>query len=304
MNWFLIALAGPFLWSISCIVDKFLVEKYSKDHQASGALVIYSGIAGLLVAFFIAIFKLNVLDISIIDKLLLIFAGLLSVIWMILYLYALEIEDVSSVAPFMLTIPIFGYILGNIFLGESLTMHQIIGSIIILFGAFLISIDFTGEKTKIKFKPAFYMISASIIVAVMGVIFKFVTIEGNFWASSFWEYLGLGLAGIIMFTFIPKYHKDFFTINKIGGKKIFALNITSELITVIGNLLTNFALLLAPITMVYLVGSFQPVILLFLTIIATKFFPKIISESMHHKVLIPKALAIIIVVAGSVFLFV
>jgi len=148
------------------------------------------------------------------------------------------------------------------------------------------------------------MILVSFIVAIMSIIFKYVTIEGNFWVSSFWEYAGLGIAGILIFIFIPKYRRDFINMNKNGGEKIFTLNITSELFSVAGNLLTNFALLLAPIVMVFLVDSFQPVILLFLTILGTKFFPKIISENMHHKVLIPKTLAIIIIVAGSIFLFI
>ena len=74
--------------------------------------------------------------------------------------------------------------------------------------------------------------------------------------------------------------------------------------TVSGNLLTNFALLLAPVTMVYLVGAFQPAIVLFLTIIGTKFLPHIIKENISKDVLIPKIFAIIIMIIGSVFLFV
>jgi hypothetical protein len=92
--------------------------------------------------------------------------------------------------------------------------------------------------------------------------------------------------------------------NKKGGTKILALNSVSESISVVGNLLTSFATLLAPIAMVCLVGIFQPAILLFLTIIGTKFFPNIISENLHRKVLIPKMIAIVIVIAGSIFLFV
>jgi len=78
----------------------------------------------------------------------------------------------------------------------------------------------------------------------------------------------------------------------------------SESVSVVGNFLTNFAFLLAPVAMVYLVESFQPVVLLFLTILGTKFFPKIISENISRKVLIPKTLAIILMTIGSVFLFI
>jgi hypothetical protein len=88
-----------------------------------------------------------------------------------------------------------------------------------------------------------------------------------------------------------------------GGKKIFLVNIASELMTISGNLLTNFALLLAPVAMVYLIGSFQPAIVLLLVIISTKFFPHITKENISRKVLMPKIIAIFIMILGSVILF-
>jgi hypothetical protein len=104
--------------------------------------------------------------------------------------------------------------------------------------------------------------------------------------------------------FVPKYRNEFMHMNRTGGKKIFIINIISELMTIFGNLLTNFALLLAPVAMVYLVGSFQPAIVLILTIIGTKFLPHIIKENLSRRVFIPKIIAIIITIAGSVLLFI
>ncbi len=208
----------------------------------------------------------------------------------------------SRVAPWFLTVPVFGYIFSYIFLGETLTFNQQLGSIITLSGVFLISINFQ-DKYRFKKKPALYMFVACILIAVMGIIFKYVTVEGNFWVSSFWEYLGLGVTGILIYLFVPKYRKEFMYMNKKGGRKIFGLNIISESMTVTGNMLTNFALLLAPITMVYLVGSFQPAILLVFSIIGTIFFPKIIKEDISRNVLIQKIIAVLIMIVGSVMLF-
>ena len=240
----------------------------------------------------------------ILDKLLLISVGGLTIVWIIFYLYALEIDDISVVAPWFLTIPVFGYILGNIFLGETLTQNQIIGSGITFVGLIILSINFSKEKRKLKTKTILYMLLASVIAALAGIIFKYITIEGDFWVSSFWEYVGLGLVGIIIYIFIPKYRREFHYMNKLGGRRIFSLNIANELLSIIGNMLTHFSLLLAPIAMVYLVGSFQPAIVLLLTILGTKFFPKIIKEDMSKRILIPKIIAISIMIVGSIFLFV
>jgi len=298
MNWFLIAIGATLLWAISNIVDEFIVKKYSIGKRGSGGLVLFTCFIGIIMAIIIGFFTKGLFQISLIDKLLLILTGGITISWIILYLYTLETEDVSSVVPWFLTIPVFGYILGFIFLGETLTLHQWAGSIIILIGMTIILIDFGEEKTKFKWEPFINMMIACFMIAISGVIFKYVTIEGNFWVSSFWEYVGLGTLGIIIYFLVPKYRHQFHLMNKHGGYKIFFLNTLSEITTIAGNLLTNFALLLAPITMVYLVGSFQPAIVLILTLIATKFFPHITQENL------PKIIAIIVMIIGSVFLLI
>lgn len=303
MQWFFIALGAPFLWAIVNISDKYLVANYSIGKRGSGGLVLFSSLIGIFVATIIGILTDGLFEIPILDKTLLITTGGITIAWIILYLFALEIEDVSSVVPWFLTIPIFGYVLGYIFLNETLSAQQLIGSVIILSGVFLISVDFSKQKKKLKWRPALYMLAACFLVSIAGIIFKYVTIGNNFWVSSFWEYVGLGAFGVLIYIFIPKYRDEFTLMNRQGGRKIFTLNTVSEILTTIGNLLTNFALLLAPVTMVYLVGSFQPAIVLFLTLLATKFFPNIAKENLKERVLLPKIIAIAIMVIGSAVLF-
>lgn len=306
MNWFFIALVAPFLWAAVNIADNYLVSRFSqKDKErSSGGLVLFSSLIGIVIALFIWFFTQNVWGISGTDKILLLLAGALTIIWIILYLFALEIEDTSLVVPWFLAVPVFGYILGDLFLGESLTRNQFLGSLIIFVGLIIISFDWRKEKRKFKKKPAFYMLFASLAIALSGILFKYVTIEGDFWVSSFWEYLGLGITGIFIYTLIPHYRSSFHSMNRSGGYKIFAVNIISELMSISGNILTNFALLLAPAAMVFLVGSFQPAIVLFLTVIGTKFLPHIIKEDISKEVLIPKISAIILMTLGSFVLFI
>ena len=300
MTWFFIALGAPFLWALVNISDQYLVAKYKIGQRGSGGLVLFSSLIGILIAIFIGLFTPGVSDIPTFDKILLFSTGGLTISWIIIYLYTIEIEDISAVVPWFLTVPIFGFILSYIFLGETLNNKQLLGSFIILLGVLLISIDFSlEEKTKFKWKPALYMLISCFLIAIIGVVFKYVTIVERFWVSSFWEYLGLGMFGVMIYVFIPKYRQEFLQMNRLGGAKIFTLNILREIFTIAGNFLTNYALLLAPVTMVYLVGSFQPAIVLLLVIICTKFFPKIISEKIHHQVLIPKIIAIIIMIIGS-----
>lgn len=303
MHWFFIALSAPFLWALVNISDQYLVLRYTTGKRGSGGLVLFSSLIGILVAVIIGIFTSGIFAIPTLDKMLLIITGGITIAWVILYLFTLEIEEISAVVPWFLTVPIFGYLLGYIFLNEVLSIQQLIGSLVVLLGVLLISIDFSGLKKKFKWRPILYMLLSCFLISISGIIFKYVTIGNNFWVSSFWEYAGLGSFGILIYFFIPKYRDEFMLMNKQGGEKIFTLNAVSEILTIIGNLLTNYAILLAPVAMVYLVGSFQPAIVLFLTIFATKFFPTIIKEDLKRKVLLPKIIAIIVMIIGSAILF-
>lgn len=306
MNWFLMALVATFLWAIVNIFDNYLVLNFSdkERERSSGGLVLFSSLIGLFIALGIFIFVPSLFNIPVLDKVLLFIAGILTIVWIIFYLFALEIEEVSNIVPWFLTVPVFGYILGYLFLGETLTNLELLGSLIILIGVGAISIDWQQGKRKIKHKPVLYMGIACFLVAVSGVIFKYVTIENNFWVSSFWEYLGLGISGLLIYLFVPKYRNEFHFMNRTGGKKIFLLNITSELFTIGGNLLTNYALLLAPVTLVYLVGSFQPAIVLLLAILGTKFFPKIVEENISKETLKIKFFAMFLMLLGTLLIFI
>lgn len=302
MTWFILAFVATILWSLVNISDQYLVSKYSVGKRGSGGLVLFSSLVGIVVAILIGFLTAGIFQIPYADKLLLVMTGGLSIAWIVLYLFTLEIESISSVVPWFLTIPIFGYVLGYTFLDETLSIQQLVGSIIVLIGVLIISIDFSGYKKKFKWRPAIYMLMACFLYAICGVIFKYVTINNNYWVSTFWEYAGLGFFGILIFLLVPKFRNEFMYMNKKGGASIFALNSLSETLTIIGNLLVNYAILLAPVTLVYLVGSFQPAIVLFMTLIATKFFPNIAQENLTPKVIIPKIVAIIIMIIGSKFL--
>ncbi len=307
MQWFFIALGAPFLWALVNITDKYLVTNYSTNKDSNdkspGALVLFSSLVGIFAAVGILFFTPNVFDISTLDKVLLSATGVFSIVWILFYLFALEIEEVSAVVPWMLTIPIFGYILSYFFLGETLSSRELFGGSIVIFGAIILSVDFSKVYLMFKRKIALLMLASSFIYAINGVIFKFITSAENFWVSSFWEYFGLGLGGIFIFVFIKRYRRDFIETVQTSGSFIFSVNVMSEVTTIVGNLLTNFAILIAPVALVYMVGSFQPVVVLLLTFLSTKFSPNIVREDFSKKVIVPKVVAITVMVIGSIILF-
>lgn len=302
--WAIYAIGASFLWALVNVADKYLVSKYAADTESSGALVLFSSLIGVFIAAGIGTFVSGVWGTPFYDKLLLMLSGAMSVVWIIFYLRSLEIEDVSMVVPWFLTAPIFGYIFGFLFLGETLTNFQKIGSLIVLLGLALLNVDLSAKnKFRLNSRVTLYMTIACIIVSLQGIVFKYVTVVDDFWKSSFWEYAGLGLTGVLVYIFVHSYRKQFNHLLKNGGKLITSLNISSELVSVGGNLMSGFALLLAPVTLVYLFGSFQPAFVLMLTVLGTIFFPGVVKENIDKRVLAPKAFAILVTIVGSYILF-
>jgi drug/metabolite transporter (DMT)-like permease len=303
MNWFLIAISAPVLWAVVNIADQYIVEKHAKGEHPVGALVLFSSLIGLLVALGIGLFTKGLLIFSNATIALLMLAGIVHAVWIMTYLRALELDEVSSIAAWFLTAPVFSYVLSYFVLGEQLTKSQLLGGCIILFGALILSLDFTKRKVAFKTKVGLLMLTSCFLIAVVSVLFKYVTVENSFWQASFWEYAGLGFAGVVLLIAKPSYRRAFRDMWKTGGTRILSLNMGSESLTIVANLLSSFAILLAPITLVYIVNSYQPVIVLLMTYICTRYFPNIITEQFAFRTLAPKLIAIGVMIVGTVFIF-
>src|SRR5690606_26316884 len=114
----------------------------------------------------------------------------------------------------------------------------------------------------------------------------------TYWGSTFWEYVGLFIFGIVLFALIPRYRREFLNLIKSRSKYIIPLNLNSELLTTLGNLIITFTTLIAPLALVLLVASLQPVFVFIFGAMITFLFPKIAQENLSKIALIQKITAI------------
>ncbi len=303
-NWFLIALAAPLFWSFINYIDKLLLSKYPGG-KGVGSIMLFSSLFSITILPIIGYANRNTLfNLPYFDLFLLILVGLLSASATYFYLRAMNIEDPSIVVPLLQLIPIFAYFLGFLILGESLTSEQILFSLLILLGIALISIEIdTENKIKFKFKALFWVALSSFLFALHDVLFKLVAIQDTFWVSAFWQYTGLTLFGIFSL-FISKHaREEFYKIFTGKNWTNLGLNITSEILYILGNLANNFATLLAPVALVLVVASYQPLFVFIEGVLLSIFFPKIIMEKISLKHLAQKLISIIIIIVGSYLLY-
>jgi uncharacterized membrane protein len=303
-NWFLIALAAPLFWSFINYIDKLLLSKYPEG-KGVGAIMLFSSLFSITILPIIGYFnRSTLLNLPLFDLFLLIIVGLLSASATYFYLRAMNIEDPSIVVPLLQLIPIFAYFLGFLILGESLSIQQILFSLLILLGIALISIEIdTENKIKFKIKALFWVSLSSFLFALHDVIFKMVAIQDTFWVSAFWQYTGLSLFGFFSLLISTHAREEFFKIFKGKNWTNLSLNITSEILYILGNLANNFATLLAPVALVLVVASYQPLFVFIEGVLLTVFLPKIITEKISIKHLVQKLISIIIIIVGSYLLY-
>lgn len=297
MSWFFIALFAPALWSITNHIDKYLLGRYFK-HKGAGALIIFSSLIGFFVLPLILLFQPNVLGIQPLYALLIMGSSVVSLMGILAYLYALGKDEASIVVPLFQTIPIFAYILGFVFLGETLTLQQIIAALLIVAGAIIISLNLDQKKTRLKMPVFLFMLAASFLIALSSLMFKFVAIQSDFWTTSFWAYVGSALMGVFFLMFVKQYREQFFSVLRNNKIPAIGLNGLNEIVDVAASLSLRYATLLAPLAMVWTINGFQPFFVLLYGVILTLFFPQLGKESLLKKHLVQKLIAIGIMFVG------
>ena len=303
MTWFFIALIGPLLYATTNYIDKILLEKYFKQGGV-GTILLFSSLFSVVALPFLFLKDPMVFSVGIKNILILSTVGILNVGVVWCYLIALKHDEASVVIVFYQLVPIFAYILGYLILGENLTKLQLIAMALVIFGTTIVSFEIDiDNKFKLRRKVVLPMLAAAFFWAAGETVFKMVALEENVVRSLFWENLTLAVVGILIFIFIRKYRENLLLAIKNNSKKIWAFNFLNEALYVLGNVIFSFVVIMAPVSLVLLTNSFQPVFVLAIGIFLTVFFKNIASEKIQAKHLWQKIFAICITGIGTYLLF-
>lgn len=303
MTWLFIALLGSFLYATTNYIDKILLEKYFKT-RGVGTLLIFSALLSVLALPILFALDTSVFSIGWLNMLALTGVGILNVLVLYFYLKALEGDEVSITVIFYQLVPVFAYGLGYLILRETLTLTELLAMAIIIFGTSIVSFEVDVEnRFRLRTKTVFYMVGASFCWALESVIFKAVALEEDVVRSLFWEHLVLTVIGIGLLLFVRTYRVHFTAAVRENSRAILSLNVLNEGIYMLGNAVLAFAYLLAPIALVLLAESYQPLFAILIGVFLTLFFPNVVKEQIHLRHLSQKAFAIAVTAIGTYLLF-
>lgn len=297
MNWFFLALLAPAIYTVNVFLDKYLIEAKIRDYRSLpifGVIVAIFFIATL--SFFEGFGLLNFRN-----SLLIILTGIVSIWAFSLYLEALIIEEGSMIIILLQLVPIFVLILSFMLLGERLDIKQFIGFGLLIFAA--IAASWKKTKTSFKFSRAlFFIILADILWAIPYVLVKFVSTSISFFSLVVYESIGIILGGIFLYLFVTKIRIAFIKTITTIKKPTLGLVFLNECIFLLGKILTYFAVILGPATLVSVLGSIQVFFGVLFGTCLTLIAPKIFKESISPKDLQRKAGLGLIVLLGIWFI--
>lgn len=302
MQWFLIALVNPIAHAFVNHFDKYLISKYFRDVSV-GVLILFSAlfaIFALPILFFLSPTVFSSVTWS--QALILMVNGCLLVVAIMFYLYALESDEASVVAPLFQLIPVFGFIFGFFILGETLEVGQVIPGTIILLGSILLSLELGENGTKFKTKLALLMLGSSLFYGLNAVVFKAVAVELGFVNSLFWDMTGKVVLGLVLFCLIKSYRVHFLDLLKRSRTSLILLNSINEVIGLAGEIALVLAVLFAPVVLVQLVGGLQPLFVFIFGLLITLLFPRFGQESLQTRHLIQKIVGIVVISVGAYYL--
>lgn len=292
MQWLPFALVAYLSWAFCNLLCKVLISQHIKSPVVN---LITMGVWNLLPLLLIpvqgiAIPSFHVLALGLT-------AGILYLFILIPYFQALAIEEASRVIPLSRLTPLFILLFSGAFTQEALDSYQLIALLMLVMGGFLVSVKHVSEI----FRPskAFYlMLISSLVSAIYCLIARAIYIELPFYDgfTLIRTSVAFCLLGLLL---IPQNRVEFVTTISYMKPHVKKLVILNGLLDFCALVLCNFAMSIAPASLVSASAGIQVVFVLILSVLLSIKFPKLLYEDISRTVLTQKGIATALIIVGT-----
>jgi drug/metabolite transporter (DMT)-like permease len=296
--WLLYAFSGPVLWAISTHIDKYLVDRYFRDADTT-VLIVFTALIGLLMLPVIAFFDSAVLKPGAGAIAVMAISGILYMGAMLFYLRAIQSEEASVVAALFQASTLFTFLLGWLFLHETLGWAKGAGCILIVGGVFVLSLDRDLHLKRFKTRLVVLMLIATFVLSLSSVLFKFFAVKDDYWITTFWNMVGEAVFGFVILL-LPAYRRQFMALFAAHPGPVIGVNAANELINLGGGLGVRYAMLLAPVALVSAISATTTLFVFAFGILLTVLAPKLGREDLSARNLLQKAAGAVLITAGVV----
>ena len=170
--WLLLAFCGPVCWAVSTHIDKYLVDRYFHDSDTA-VLMLFTAFLGVVLLPLIWWIEPALLTPSLTAIGVMTASGILYMGALLFYLRAIQSEEASVVAALFQANTLFTFLLGWLFLDESLSWAKAAGCVLLVGGAVTLSLDKDFRLKNFKGGLVLLMLGATFVLAFSSVLFKF-----------------------------------------------------------------------------------------------------------------------------------
>jgi drug/metabolite transporter (DMT)-like permease len=298
--WLVYAFSGPVLWGVSTHIDKYLVDRYFR-HSDTAVLMVFTALLGLLALPVIWELQPRVVALPALSIAVMTASGVLYMGAMLFYLRAIQSEEASVVAPLFQANILFTFLLGYLFLHETLGWEQASGGVLMGLGALVLALDRKFHFGHFKLPLVTQMLGATFVLALSNVVFKLFAVHDEFWGTTFWNFVGEGLFGGAILA-LPRYRSQFVRLFRSNPGAVIGVNAANELINLGGGLGVRYASLLAPVALVSAISSSTTFFVFAFGILLTLFFPRLGRENLAMGSLARKGAGGLFIAAGVVLI--
>jgi len=221
---------------------------------------------------------------------------------------AIDVGEASHITPFngaCVTFAVFA--LALFFLGEKLSLLQIIGMVVLVLASVLLSFEKSREHNGFHIGFVWAILSA-IFFAVSHVAAKYLYGRYDFFNAFVWTRFFMGLTALPML-FAPTVWRSLFHHSRRKKRSQASISvqhpvlyiISDKLLAILAVVLIQYAMAIGSVTLVNALSGVQYVMLFVFIFLFSKFKPKVFKEYFTRRELIVQVSAIVLVVIGTAF---
>jgi uncharacterized membrane protein len=299
-NWAIIALISAGISGLVSIFDKTVLYRFvTNSHTLPLLIALIQMTFGALTILIVSSFEIIHLEYFFLPFI----AGALFGLQGHLFLKVTFSNEITRTVPISQIYPIFTAFFALLFLDENILLYQWVGILLIVIGAILIVMDFSGDFWKIKIidKAVGLLVIGSLLYSAANITSKLAVEEASIIQVHAVRMFALGFV-----FFLLNFRKDSYLDVKhmIQSKsKGFLFVFTNEVFLVnVHFYLALLALSLGPVSLVTAILSVRSLFLLIFTILVSVLFKWSLGELLPPKIILIKGLSTSVIVVGLVLL--
>lgn len=283
MSWLAYAFIGMTIWSAAAVADRILLLRIrSKKFYLAIPALLQLALASILLPFMPPL----AFDVS--SATFAVLSGVIEALLLYFLYAAVSKEEVSRVFSLTGLGPILTLVFGALFLGETLSSHQVIAFALFFAGGIVLSVQIGAGSISLS-KGLMPIFIGSLISSLFFILLRHAFVSSDFWTSFYLSRIGFFAAGLVLF--FAWREEIMHEWSRLTADMRFAV-LGNQIVSFSGHYFYFLALSLASAALVQSILSAQSGIIFAMAVIVAYWNRHLVEESIKRRDLVQKIIGI------------